>query len=159
MKLKLFPALALLLLANVAQAQEQAPQQAPEPEAPAAMSDADMAEAFARMDSNRDGQLTLEEFEQGITRPFGSQREGIVYQKLPARFRVLDADQDGLLDANEYAGLAPRWQGHGEPPTLAQADRNHDGRVDFREFVAVHAPRDEDVDAPDATAATDASAR
>jgi Ca2+-binding EF-hand superfamily protein len=95
------------------------------------------------MDANRDGQLSLEEFENGIARPFGSQRQGVVYQKLPARFRALDADADGLLDAGEYANIALRWQGDEAPPPLAQADTNHDGRIDFREFAAVHVPRED----------------
>jgi hypothetical protein len=120
------------------------------------LSDAEVNAAFARMDANRDGQLSLDEFENGIARPFGSQREGVVYQKLPARFRALDADADGLLDAGEYAGLALRWRGvDATPPPLAQADSNHDGRIDFREFAALHVPR-EDTPAPqdaDATAA------
>lgn len=111
-----------------------------------AQDDGSAAGAFARMDSDRDGQLSLKEFEQGLARPFGSQAEGVVYQKLPARFRSLDADGDSFLDASEYAGLASHWHGHGDMPTLAQADRNHDGRVDFREFAFIHSPSDDAVD-------------
>ena len=103
----------------------------------------EVVDAFARMDRDRDGQLSLEEFEQGIARPYGSQRAGVVYQRLPAHFRELDADADGFLTDGEYAGLAQRWQGEGAPPPLAEADRNEDGRIDFREFALLHAPRED----------------
>jgi hypothetical protein len=118
--------IALLLASGAALAQAPAPDEA--------------IEAFARMDSDRDGQLSLQEFEKGSARPYGSAREGVVYQRLPARFRALDTDGDGYLAANEYAGLAPRWQGAGPLPTFGEADGNADARVDFREFAALHAP-------------------
>jgi hypothetical protein len=140
--------LALLLALPVAPAQAQTQPQAADAApatteaAPEVAPETQAAEVFARMDADRDGQLSLEEFERGITRPFGSQRQGVVYQKLPAHFRVLDADGDGFLDASEYEMLAQRWPLPGAPPMLAAADRNHDGRIDFREFVVLHVPRE-----------------
>jgi hypothetical protein len=81
----------------------------------------------------------------------------VVYQKLPARFRMLDTDGSSFLEPAEYAGLARNWQGSGEAPPLAQADGNHDGRIDFREFALEHAPRDAEPEAdaapPESTAA------
>jgi Ca2+-binding EF-hand superfamily protein len=100
----------------------------------------EVSEAFARMDSDRDGQLSLQEFEKGSARPYGSAREGVVYQRLPARFRALDTDADGYLAADEYAGLATRWQGVDSAPAFEIADGNGDARIDFREFAALHAP-------------------
>jgi hypothetical protein len=155
MRSRLFPALALslLLAAPGVHAQAAGDDDGDDQDVPAPLSDAEVTDAFARMDSDRDGQLSLEEFLAGLARPFGSQREGVVYQKLPARFRVLDADGDGLLQANEYAGLASRWQGSGVAPSFEQADTNKDGRVDFREFAAEHAPHDDDATTAEATAA------
>ncbi|MEO7251942.1 MAG: EF-hand domain-containing protein [Arenimonas sp.] len=107
-----------------------------------AQDDPDVNAAFARMDSDRDGQLTLQEFEKGTARPYGWTGEGVVYQRLPAQFRALDGDQSGYLEPGEYAQLAQRWQGAGSPPDFAGADRNGDARIDFREFAAIHAPDD-----------------
>jgi hypothetical protein len=109
---------------------------------PAADGDA-AAAAFARMDSDRDGQLSLREFEQGITAPRGYDGSGgVVYQRLPARFRALDGDASGYLEAGEFADMVQRWHGPGAAPALPAADRNGDGRLDFREYAFLLAPRD-----------------
>jgi Ca2+-binding EF-hand superfamily protein len=110
----------------------------PPPEA----GDAEIAAVFAQMDSDRDGQLSVSEFEKGVRAPYGSAREGVVYQRLPARFRALDVDGDGFLSASEYEGIGARWQGDGPAPTFEDADRSGDAKIDFREFAALHAPAD-----------------
>jgi Ca2+-binding EF-hand superfamily protein len=102
----------------------------------------EVSEMFARMDADRDGQLTLEEFEKGVTRPYGAGTEGVVYQRLPARFRALDADASGYLEDGEYTQLQSHWQLEGSPPDFAGADRSGDARIDFREFVALHVPHE-----------------
>lgn len=148
-------ALLLALAAVPVSAQEQPPAASEAPSAeedveaaaselPLAEDGVDVAgEAFARMDSDRDGQLSLEEFEKGIYRPRGSQGSGVIYQKLPARFRALDLDTSGYLEAGEFAVLVQRWRGPGPAPTaLASVDRSGDGRIDFREFAALMAPRE-----------------
>jgi Ca2+-binding EF-hand superfamily protein len=85
--------------------------------------------AFAAMDSDRDGQLSLKEFEKGVAPARGANRPGVVYQRLPARFRALDRDGSGYLEAGEFSAEA-----------LARFDFDNDGRLDFREFAAMHAP-------------------
>jgi Ca2+-binding EF-hand superfamily protein len=105
--------------------------------------DAEIAAVFAQMDSDRDGQLSPSEFEKGVRQPYGATRQGVVYQRLPARFRALDVDADGFLSAEEYAPLAARWQGAGAAPAFDDADRSGDAKIDFREFAALHAPADD----------------
>jgi len=130
--MNVFPTLLLALLASPAFA-----------EPPAEADDAEIRAVFAQMDSDRDGQLSQSEFEKGARAPYGSSREGVVYQRLPARFRALDADGDGFLSAPEYEGIGARWQGDGPAPSFEDADRSGDAKVDFREFAALHAPRDD----------------
>jgi hypothetical protein len=149
----------LALAAPVAGAQPQAAAAGPGPAAvePEPGLDGDeAAEVFARLDSDRDGQLSLEEFRAGLQRPYGSDRPGVVYQRLPARFRALDLDGTSYLEPAEFAVLVGHWRGPGPEPEFATADRDGDGRIDFREFVALLAPREpapSEPPAPEAAAA------
>jgi Ca2+-binding EF-hand superfamily protein len=105
------------------------------------------ATVFAGMDRDRNGELSLQEFTKGVARPFGAREQGVVYQRLPARFRMFDADGSGFLEAAEFAAFAQHWRSEGDAPALADADRNGDGRIDFREFAAIHVARSASSDA------------
>jgi len=94
--------------------------------------------AFARLDSNHDRQLSLEEFK--TLSPSG--RQGLVYPRLPAHFRSRDLDQSGFLEAEEFAGLRMVIDAGSGAPTLASVDGNGDARLDFREYVLMMATLD-----------------
>lgn len=94
--------------------------------------------AFARMDTNHDQQLSLDEFK-NLTR---NGRQGLVYPRLPAHFRSRDLDQSGFLEAEEFAGLRMVINAGSGAPTLAAVDSNGDARLDFREYVLMMARLD-----------------
>lgn len=99
---------------------------------------ADAEAAFARVDSNHDQQLSLDEFK--TLSPSG--RLGLVYPRLPAHFRSRDLDQSGFLEAEEFAGLRMVIDAGSGAPTLASVDGNGDARLDFREYVLMMATLD-----------------
>lgn len=53
-----------------------------------------------------------------------------------ARFLKLDADHDGYLSSEETSGI------RGYAPAFAQADANHDGRLDPNEFLKAESLHD-----------------
>ncbi|MBP8098497.1 MAG: hypothetical protein KAY03_04195 [Arenimonas sp.] len=129
--------LTLLAAAGKSGAQAQA---APMPltEQQIAETAAEAETAFARLDTNHDRQLSLDEFKAA---PAG-RRQGLVYPRLPAHFRTRDLDQSGFLEAEEFAALQMVINAGSAAPTLASADGNGDGRLDFREYVLLMAMLD-----------------
>lgn len=133
--------LAMLALAGAAEVSAQ--EQAQEEPLPTPLIDevaaAAAAEAlFGRLDSDHDGQLSLEEFRAVMP----SRRQGVVYQRLSAHFRNRDTDQSGFLEAGEFAALLLIINAGSDAPTMESADSNADARLDFREYALLMARLD-----------------
>ena len=79
--------------------------------------------AFKRIDINKDGELTLSEFIDGIP----SDRDDII-DRFTRRFELADADDSGEVPFQEYMDFCAR--------VVAAADTNQDGMVTKEEFVA-----------------------
>ncbi|WP_119304827.1 EF-hand domain-containing protein [Dongia deserti] len=81
------------------------------------------AKTFIRTDDNKDGLLTLSEYNFGIP-----EEEQAVIERFTRRFRLADADNNGRITMDEYMAFCAR--------VVAAADANQDGRVTKDEFVA-----------------------
>ena len=79
--------------------------------------------AFKRIDLNKDGELTLSEFTDGIP----SDRADII-ERFTRRFELADADHSGEVQFQEYMDFCAR--------VVSAADTNQDGMVTKEEFVA-----------------------
>ena len=79
--------------------------------------------AFKRIDLDKDGELTLSEFTDGIP----SDRQDII-DRFTRRFELADADDSGEVPLQEYMDFCAR--------VVAAADANQDGMVTKEEFVA-----------------------
>ena len=79
--------------------------------------------AFKRIDLNKDGELTLSEFIDGIP-----SEEKDVIARFTRRFELADVDDSGEVPLQEYMDFCAR--------VVAAADTNQDGMVTKEEFVA-----------------------
>lgn len=62
---------------------------------------ADPAKVFARKDTNKDGSLTLDEFQAGL--------KDKRLERAPQRFKTLDTSRDGKVSLDEFkAGSKPK---------------------------------------------------
>jgi Ca2+-binding EF-hand superfamily protein len=81
---------------------------------------------FNRTDDNKDGQLTLSEYNYGIP----DERQDVI-DRFTKRFRLADADTNGRVTMEEYMQFCAN--------VVAAADVNKDGMVTKEEFVAASA--------------------
>jgi Ca2+-binding EF-hand superfamily protein len=78
---------------------------------------------FTRTDDNKDGELTLSEYNFGIP----DEREDII-DRFTRRFRLADADTNGRVTMDEYMEFCAK--------VVGAADANQDGMVTKEEFIA-----------------------
>lgn len=81
------------------------------------------AKSFLRTDDNKDGELTLSEYNFGIP----DERQDVI-ERFTRRFRLADADNNGRITMDEYMGFCAK--------VVAAADSNQDGMVTRDEFIA-----------------------
>lgn len=80
----------------------------------------DVLRKFDRMDANRDGKVTREEFDRAF--------ETRAKRELD-RFHALDTNRDGTLSRQEFLKEAPQGQS-----AFSALDRNKDGRISQEEY-------------------------
>jgi EF hand len=131
---RIVTATAILLSASTAVAQEMTEQQSAEryfdrldqkKQGFFVLSDMQRIEGkvFVRTDDNKDGQLTLSEYNYGIP----DERQDVI-DRFTKRFRLADADTNGRVTMEEYMQFCAN--------VVAAADANQDGMVTKEEFVA-----------------------
>jgi Ca2+-binding EF-hand superfamily protein len=81
------------------------------------------AKTFTRTDDNKDGQLTLSEYNFGIP----DDRQDVI-ERFTRRFQLADGDGDGRVTMDEYMEFCAK--------AVGAADANQDGMVTKDEFVA-----------------------
>jgi Ca2+-binding EF-hand superfamily protein len=81
------------------------------------------AKTFKRVDDNKDGELTLSEYNFGIP----DERQDVI-DRFTRRFRMADADTNGHVTMDEYMAFCAK--------VVETADTNKDGMVTKEEFIA-----------------------
>ena len=113
-------------VAQVAKPAQQA-QQAQQAQGPTAEA------VFTAWDTDKNKSLSLEEFRAGTDR----MAQVATVQRLKGNFDRIDRNHDGALDAGEYATLPVVKQGGAKAPALAKTDADKNGRVEFKEYLAM----------------------
>jgi Ca2+-binding EF-hand superfamily protein len=91
--------------------------------------------AFAAIDTNHDGYLSLSEIQAAQQRDL-EKAQAILRARLEAEFRRLDTNHDGQLSLQEFEAMETVHANSTPQQILQQFDTNHDGRVSAAEFKA-----------------------
>lgn len=131
--------LALALALSVGHAQTQ-PTARPAPQAGqgAEPATAPVEAAFARWDADHDGVLSPGEFRAGwIAQARAARRAAAeaLQARLRGQFEAVDGNDDEAIDAGEYPRLVLVRRAGKSAPALSLFDGNHDGRLQFAEYL------------------------
>ena len=89
---------------------------------------------FAALDSDKDQQLSREEFQAGYARV---QQAIAIEARLRKQFAIVDLDRSGALDDAEFAKLPLVARLGTAAPMLATFDANRDRKLAFAEYRVV----------------------
>ncbi len=101
------------------------------PRRPAAQPQVDAV--FKAWDRDGNGALSKNEFENGYA---NLRRAGEIQGRLRHQFDVVDANNNGAIDAGEYGNLVLVKQAGKSAPPLSTFDANKNQRLEFAEYVA-----------------------
>jgi hypothetical protein len=87
---------------------------------------------FSTLDTDRDGQLSPQEFRAGYA---ALQKAIAIELRLREQFRTVDTDGSGALDTGEYSRLVLVQQAGAAAPPLATFDADRSGGLGFAEYV------------------------
>ena len=109
----------------------------PRPGAAPAAAPAGQAETpertFADWDKDKNGQLSLTEFKNGVEMA----RVTEIIGRLEQQFRKADKDASHYLEPAEYAALPIIQRAGGGAPPFATFDADHDQKLDFGEYLGL----------------------
>ena len=121
---------ALFALASPAAAQAQAPANITR-----AQVVADLNAAFGRVDTNKDGFITIAEADAAQKR-VGAETAAKIAKDVEAQFAKLDVDHNGQLSLIEFKAGAPQPKMLPGADILKRLDTNKDGKISAAEFQA-----------------------
>lgn len=128
----LFALPALFLAAAAAPVAAQAQGQAEEVPSKAELQKT-LDDNYARMDSNKDGNLTRAEVEAAQSVAL-KQAQQLVDQRMAQEFAKLDANKDGQVSLAEFTAATPKARAGSVDQFLQRFDGNKDGKVSPAEY-------------------------